>query len=84
MNLRFQVLAQRAENVLAEVLPHVPSPCVSVCVMNPQSAVCEGCLRSLDEIGAWSRMPDDAKRKVWQRIQQRLASTSGDGPPAPA
>lgn len=78
-----QVLSQRAAHILTEALPHVPSPCVSVCVMNPQTDVCEGCWRSLDEIGAWSRMPDDAKRQVWQRIQQRLAEVCGAGLPAP-
>ncbi|WP_299510325.1 DUF1289 domain-containing protein [uncultured Limnohabitans sp.] len=77
MNLRAQVLAQRAADVLAEALPHVPSPCMSVCVMHPQAAVCEGCLRSLEEIGAWSRMPDEAKRQVWQRIQQQLSEVPG-------
>ena len=77
MNARTKLLAQRAAQVLAEPVPHVPSPCVSVCVMDPQSQVCTGCWRSLEEIGAWSRMPDEAKRKVWQRIQQRLTGTGG-------
>ena len=50
---------------------------MSVCVMHPQAAVCEGCLRSLEEIGAWSRMPYEAKRQVWQRIQQQLSEVPG-------
>jgi predicted Fe-S protein YdhL (DUF1289 family) len=69
---RFQKLAERAAQVLAEAVPHVPSPCVSVCVMHPQTGLCEGCLRSLQEIADWSRMPDEGKRQVWQRIQLRL------------
>lgn len=73
---RFQKLAERATQVLAEVVPHVPSPCVSVCVMHPQTGWCEGCLRTLPEIGEWSRMPDEGKRQVWQRIQLRLSSRS--------
>lgn len=76
MNARMKLLAQRATQVLAEPVPHVPSPCVSVCVMNPQTNVCEGCWRSLEEIGAWSRLPDETRRLVWQRIQQRLADTN--------
>ena len=72
MSVHTKILAQRAAQVLAELVTHVPSPCVSVCVMDPQAEVCVGCWRSLEEIGAWSRMPDDAKRLVWQRIQQRL------------
>ena len=77
MNARIKQLAQRAAQVLAEPLPHVPSPCLSVCVMDPQSQVCAGCWRSLEEIGAWSRMPDEAKRQVWSSIQQRLKGLGG-------
>lgn len=73
---RLQKLAERAAQVLAEVVPHVPSPCVSVCVMHPQTGLCEGCLRTLAEIGDWSRMPDEDKRQVWQRIQLRLSAVS--------
>lgn len=72
MRAHTRLLAQRAAQVLAETVPHVPSPCVSVCTMDPQTGLCAGCWRSLDEIGAWSRMPDESKRQVWQRIQQRL------------
>jgi predicted Fe-S protein YdhL (DUF1289 family) len=72
MNARNKLLAQRAAQVLAEPVPHVPSPCLSVCVMDVQTDMCAGCWRSLEEIGAWSRMPDEAKRQVWYRIQQRL------------
>jgi uncharacterized protein len=77
MNPRLQMLTKRAAMVLHHDQPHVPSPCVSVCVMHPQTGVCEGCWRDLDEIGAWSRMSDEAKRQVWQRIAQRLAVFPG-------
>jgi len=52
----------------------VPSPCVSICRMNAQTQLCEGCLRTLDEIAAWGRMDDATKREVWQAIGERLAS----------
>jgi predicted Fe-S protein YdhL (DUF1289 family) len=45
--------------------------------MDPQTEVCAGCWRTLEEIGVWSRISDEAKRKVWQRIQQRLTGVSG-------
>jgi predicted Fe-S protein YdhL (DUF1289 family) len=50
----------------------VPSPCISVCRMDAQG-LCEGCLRTLDEIAAWSTLDDAAKRVVWLRIEQRQA-----------
>ena len=39
---------------------------------------CDGCYRTLDEIAAWSRMRDEAKREVWEAIGERIASTQGD------
>lgn len=71
MSSCFELLTQRAAQVLLETAPDVPSPCVSVCVMTPQTGLCEGCLRSLKEIGEWSRFSDEAKREVWRRIGER-------------
>jgi hypothetical protein len=39
--------------------------------MNDRSGLCEGCYRTIDEIIAWSTMPDDAKRRVWQLLPAR-------------
>ncbi|MGY4830906.1 DUF1289 domain-containing protein [Sphaerotilaceae bacterium SBD11-9] len=61
----------------------VPSPCVSICRMNDQSGLCEGCWRTLDEIATWSTMGDEAKRAVWQLIEQRQAEQPFFTAPAP-
>lgn len=50
---------------------NVPSPCVSVCRMSAASGLCEGCLRTLDEIRAWSGLADEGKRRVWGLVEQR-------------
>ena len=50
----------------------VLSPCISVCRMDAVTGWCEGCFRTLDEIAAWSRQDDAAKRQVWCLIEQRL------------
>ena len=46
----------------------VPSPCVSVCRMAPDNSVCEGCLRSLDEIRVWSGATSAERRAIWLRF----------------
>jgi hypothetical protein len=67
-----ELLTERARRVAAGVGEDVPSPCVSICRMDPATDLCEGCLRTLDEIAAWSRMPDEEKRSVWARIALRI------------
>ncbi|HJV80617.1 DUF1289 domain-containing protein [Noviherbaspirillum sp.] len=49
----------------------VPSPCISICRMDPQTGLCEGCLRSIDEIAAWSTASEEVKRQVWVEIRRR-------------
>lgn len=49
----------------------VPSPCVSVCQMDPVSGLCRGCWRTLDEIAGWSAMTDPVRLRVWQDIEKR-------------
>jgi len=49
----------------------VPSPCVNICKMDAASGWCEGCLRTLDEIGFWSVFDDNDKRAVLAELAQR-------------
>jgi predicted Fe-S protein YdhL (DUF1289 family) len=51
----------------------VPSPCISLCKMSPQTGLCEGCLRTIDEIVAWGGASDEFKRTVWGEIRRREA-----------
>ena len=49
----------------------VPSPCLSVCRLDERRGQCVGCLRTLAEIGAWSRMSDADKLAVWAQLDTR-------------
>jgi predicted Fe-S protein YdhL (DUF1289 family) len=59
-----------SENAVAQ-RDDVPSPCIDVCKMNPDTALCEGCLRTLEEIAAWSGMGRAEKRAVLARLPAR-------------
>lgn len=67
-----ELLAGRAREVAAESSGDVPSPCVSICRMDAHTELCEGCLRTLDEIAAWGRMSDEEKRVVWAQLAKRI------------
>jgi len=49
----------------------VESPCIKICVIHPESRLCTGCLRSIDEIGAWSRMSPQVRRAVMEDLPAR-------------
>jgi len=52
----------------------VPSPCINVCRMNPQTGLCEGCYRTIDEIAQWSSASNEVKRAIWIEIRRRQES----------
>ncbi|PWR04177.1 DUF1289 domain-containing protein [Meridianimarinicoccus roseus] len=50
----------------------IESPCINICVIHPQTRLCTGCARSIDEITAWSRMSADDRRAVMTALPQRV------------
>ncbi|HEU4620686.1 MAG TPA: DUF1289 domain-containing protein [Burkholderiaceae bacterium] len=50
----------------------VPSPCMSVCQIDPASGWCRGCFRTLDEIADWSVLDADEKRAIWAQLPLRF------------
>lgn len=49
----------------------VESPCVRICVVHPEERICTGCLRTLEEIARWSRMPAEERRAVMDELPAR-------------
>ena len=49
----------------------IESPCIKICVIEPTSRLCTGCLRSIDEITAWSQMTPQARREVMADLPAR-------------
>lgn len=54
--------------------PEIQSPCVKLCVMEPDSGFCMGCGRTRDEIASWISLSPDAREKVTAQLDQRLAN----------
>lgn len=47
----------------------VPSPCIGVCRLDAAGGHCIGCLRTVEEIGAWSGMDAAARAAVLRRVR---------------
>jgi predicted Fe-S protein YdhL (DUF1289 family) len=54
--------------------------------MNETTGLCEGCMRTLDEIACWSLLDDAEKSAVWDQLAQRRAQqqATADSAPKPA
>ena len=53
------------------VREEVESPCIKICVIHPEARLCTGCLRSIDEITAWSKMTPETRRAVMAELPSR-------------
>lgn len=57
-------------NIISETETPLPSPCVSICVLNDDD-ICVGCYRSGEEISRWGRYSNTEKRAVFEAMQER-------------
>ena len=55
----------------------LPSPCISVCQLDPVSGQCLGCYRTSSEIAAWRSMSAEAQVELLEALRQRRAETTG-------
>ena len=51
--------------------PEVPSPCISVCQMNPATGLCSGCHRTVEEIAGWGQAGEAERLVIWASIEAR-------------
>ncbi len=54
----------------------VDSPCVKLCTIHPTERICIGCLRTIEEIAAWSRMAPDTRRTIIAELPARAPRLS--------
>lgn len=50
-----------------------PSPCISVCQMDPLTGFCIGCTRTIDEIRDWIISTPDERNAILKKIAERRA-----------
>jgi uncharacterized protein len=48
------------------------TPCIQVCVINPLSALCIGCGRTVDEIAAWGGLDESGRLAIMAGLEARL------------
>lgn len=55
----------------------IESPCVKICVIHPETRLCLGCHRSIDEIAAWSKMAPGERRRIMDELSSRKPAPTG-------
>ncbi|MGP9811999.1 DUF1289 domain-containing protein [Rhodopseudomonas sp. NSM] len=60
----------------------IETPCIAVCLIDPQTGLCFGCGRTLPEIARWHRLASDERLAIMDALPQRMAE-AGLEPPRP-
>lgn len=51
----------------------IESPCNKICSLDPVSALCVGCGRTMAEIESWIRLSADERARIMAELPRRLA-----------
>lgn len=54
--------------------PAIETPCVKICVVDPETGFCIGCGRTRAEIGGWLGMSVEQRRSVMGELPERVAT----------
>jgi uncharacterized protein len=55
-------------------IPDIETPCVKICVVDPETEFCIGCGRTRSEIASWIGMGSDERVKVMAGLPERMAT----------
>ncbi|MFS4438686.1 DUF1289 domain-containing protein [Paracoccaceae bacterium GXU_MW_L88] len=57
-------------------IPTLTSPCIGICQINRETRLCLGCHRTINEIGAWSRMSEEERKEVMALLPERAKTNT--------
>jgi predicted Fe-S protein YdhL (DUF1289 family) len=55
-------------------LPAIETPCVKICVVDPETGFCIGCGRTNSEIGGWLGMSPVERHVIMDALPERVAN----------
>lgn len=53
-------------------MTRVSSPCIRVCLLDPETGLCEGCGRTREEIASWYRIPEKERQRIMAELPERM------------
>jgi uncharacterized protein len=48
------------------------TPCIRVCILDPETGLCEGCGRTLDEVERWGAMSEAERKRIMAELDSRM------------
>jgi hypothetical protein len=59
-------------NALSKGMTRASTPCIRVCMLDPETGLCEGCGRTREEIGTWFRITEEERQRIMAELPERM------------
>ena len=53
------------------------SPCVNICLLDPETGTCVGCGRTIQESAGWAAMSERERRAIMRELPGRMQLLEG-------
>jgi uncharacterized protein len=50
----------------------ISSPCIRVCILDPETGLCEGCGRTREEIARWYELSEEERLAIMGGLEERM------------
>jgi uncharacterized protein len=50
----------------------ISSPCIRVCILDPETGLCEGCGRTREEIASWYQLSEEERLQIMSGLEERM------------
>ena len=50
----------------------ISTPCIRVCILDPETGLCEGCGRTRDEIARWYELTEEQRLAIMGGLDERM------------
>jgi uncharacterized protein len=50
----------------------ISSPCIRVCILDPETGLCEGCGRTREEIARWYGLTEEERLAIMAGLEARM------------
>jgi predicted Fe-S protein YdhL (DUF1289 family) len=53
-------------------MARVSTPCVKVCLIDPETGLCEGCGRTGEEVARWGTLSEEERLGIMAGLEERM------------
>ncbi|MCB1547365.1 MAG: DUF1289 domain-containing protein [Hyphomicrobiaceae bacterium] len=52
-------------------MARISTPCINVCTIDPDSGLCTGCARTVEEIATWLKFDEPRRQSIMRELPAR-------------